>query len=106
MEWSWLKDWWRLKSLRKRRKLLLQRNNLKHHRHQHLVDGVECKDPECMANNHHQPHCEGASGPSRRMSTTRQGSWNEEEDEDDVEDMCYCDECIMNVINPGRRCFN
>lgn len=22
----------------------------------------------------------------------------EDDDDDDVEDMCYCDECIMNVI--------
>lgn len=22
----------------------------------------------------------------------------DDEDDDDVEDMCYCDECIMNVI--------
>ena len=103
MEWSWLKDWWRLKSLRKRRKLLMQRNNIKYrHAHYGNVDGDKCVDENCTDENC-AGHGQNGSGEGvAKVSTCRLQHQNsgsgDEEDDDDVEDMCYCDECIMNVM--------
>lgn len=86
MEWTWLKDWWRLKSIRKRRKLQMQRNNVKHLR-AGRVAGCEQNGQEPTAN----------SGGHFGSLERRNSAMQEDEDDDDDDDVCYCDECIANV---------
>lgn len=59
MEWSWLKDWWRLKKLRRN-------NQLRHNNNFNNGDDV---DDDAL---------------------------NSGYEDEDFDDMCYCDEC-MNV---------
>lgn len=59
MEWTWLKDWWRLKKLRRN-------NQLRHNNHFNNGDDVD-------------------------DDTVNSGY-----EDEDFDDMCYCDEC-MNV---------
>lgn len=74
MEWAWLKDWWRLKSLRRR------------HR-QFPIDGTNCS----------------ASGVTHADNTDNGHTDNNnthDDDDDDAHDICFCDDC-MNVIRCG-----
>lgn len=93
MEWSWLKDWWRLKSIRKRRKLQMQRNNAKHLR------AATDSDLGLGGNNNPEAHSSANGQLERARGKLGNGDpgENDDEDDDDEDDVCYCDECIANV---------
>lgn len=72
MEWSWLKDWWRLKSLRRRHRLF-------------PIDATHCT-VDGVTNTHDTWADNGNSN-----------GYNN--DEDDDASVCFCDDCMSVIFN-------
>lgn len=102
MEWSWLKDWWRLKKLRRNNQLMLAANRRQPHHHPAHASGQVAGDlgysdydaAGAESGGQHSAHPDyyyGGGGGSG-------GGYEDDDgrDYDGDEDICFCDDC-MNV---------
>lgn len=84
MEWTWLKDWWRLKKFKSRQHRHIKKN---------LDDNGTASDDD---------ENEGASTSRRgiildnpyNVDNDNQQSDQEDQEYGDDDDICYCDECL------------
>jgi len=108
MEWTWLKDWWRLKKLRKRHQRHKQKmlsNGLTHtsafHNNRLKIIDSDDNQNDVERNEHEKLEIRRSKCSSCQENDANNkdrydyDETNDDDDDDiDADDFCYCDECL------------
>lgn len=95
MEWSWLKDWWRLKKLRRNNQLMLAAHRRQPHHHPAHAGSANGD----LGFSDYDSATASGSGRHDYYGGATAGDYDDDDDGRDYdgdEDICFCDDC-MNV---------